>query len=277
MAVESCVSLITDEQGGVVGRVLVFRDVTWRKRLEQQSRQKKKMEAIGRLAGGVAQALNNLMTVALGHTEIVLGGMKPADPYFASIQEIKRSVTRTATLTQKLLAFGRKQVLTLRTVDLNAVVVELEKVLRDMQDGVGLELILEPRLGPMRADSDQLEEAILTLARNACNSMQHGGRVTIQTANVELGEDYSHEHPEVRPGPYVLLTVSDTGVGMDQEAMSHVFEPFYTTEAELGAGLGLAAVYGFVKQCGGEIEVRSRPALGTTFRLYMPKESGGKL
>jgi two-component system cell cycle sensor histidine kinase/response regulator CckA len=273
-AIEDCVSHITDEQGVVVGKVVVFRDVTWRKHLEEQFRQAKKMEAVGRLAGGVAHALNNLMTVVLGHGEIMLQGMKPSDPYFANAQEINRSALRTATLTQKLLAFSRKQILTLRSVDLNAVVCGLVQVVRHMLVSVQVDLNLDPALGSTKVDPDQLEEAILTLVRNANEAMPHGGQVTIQTANVELGLDYSHHHPEVRPGPYVLLTVADTGAGMGQEAISHLFEPFYSKEAGVGAGLGLAAVYGLVKQCGGDIEVRSQPGKGTTFRLYLPRQGG---
>ena len=197
-----------------LGKVVVFRDVTWRKRLEEQYRQAKKMEAIGRLAGGMAHAFNNLMTVVLGHSEIMLDGMKPGDPFFESAQEIKSAATRTATLTQKLLAFSRKQTLTMRPMDLNAVVGGLAQVIQHMRGGVRLDLSLVPGLGLTRADPDQLEEAILTLVRNACEAMPHGGRLTIQTANVELGQDYADNHPEVRPGPYVLLAVADTGVGM---------------------------------------------------------------
>jgi two-component system, cell cycle sensor histidine kinase and response regulator CckA len=199
--------------------------------------------------------------------------MKPGDPFFASARAIEKSAARTVALTQKLLAFGRKQILSLRSVDLNALVVNgLTQVVVQMQGGVRLELSLEPGLGLTRADPDQLEEAILTLVRNACEAMPDGGRVTIQTANVELDQDYTHDHPEVRPGPYVLLAVSDTGVGMAAEAVSHMFEPFYTKEVGVGAGLGLAAAYGLVKQCGGNIEVVSQPGLGTTFRLYLPRE-----
>jgi two-component system cell cycle sensor histidine kinase/response regulator CckA len=274
-AIEDCVTLITDEQGAAVGRVLVFRDVTWRKHLEERFRQAKKMEAIGRLSGGVAHALNNLMTVVLGHGEIMLQGMKPGDRFFGSAQEIQRSAARTATLTQQLLAFGRMQILTMRLVDLNAVVCGLGQVLLHMEGGVQLELNLEPGLGSTKADPDQLQAAILTLVRNACEAMPHGGQVTIQTANVELGHFYTHDHPEVRPGPYVMLSVSDTGVGMGQAAISHLFEPFNTKEGGVGAGLGLAAVYGFVKQCGGDIEVRSQLEKGTTFCLYLPREGRG--
>jgi PAS domain S-box-containing protein len=273
--IENCVTLITDEQGAAVGRVVVFRDVTWRKRLEEQFRQAKKMEAIRRLAGGAAHALNNLMTVVLGHAEIMLNGMKPGDPFIANAREIQLSAARTATLTQKLLAFGRMQSLSLRLVDLNAVVCGLAPVLLHMQDGVQLDLNLEPGLGSTKADPDQLEQAILTLVRNACEAMPRGGQVTIQTANVELGHYYTHDHPEVRPGSYVMLSVSDTGVGMGQQAISHLFEPFNTKDGGVGAGLGLAAVYGFVKQCGGDIDVRSRPEKGTTFCLYLPRESDG--
>lgn len=249
------------------------REITERQRLEEQVRQAQKMEAIGRLAGGVAHSLNNLMTTVLGHCEIMLGNMKPADPFFASVQEIKRSSSRTAALTQKLLAFGRKQLLTLRRVALNAVVSSLEPVIRAMLGRVPLDLELEPGLAPTKADQDHLEEAILVLVRNALDAMPDGGRLTIQTANVELGAEFVQDHPEVHPGPYVMLSVSDTGTGMDAEALGHLFEPFYSPKkVSAGSGLGLAAVYGFVKQCGGDIAVRSVPHDGTTLSLYLPSD-----
>jgi two-component system, cell cycle sensor histidine kinase and response regulator CckA len=273
-SIEDCIALITNEKGRSLGRVVVFRDVTWRKNLAEQFRQAEKLEAIGRLAGGVAHALNNLMTTALGHSEIMLDGMKPDNPFLESAQAIKRSAARTATLTQRLLAFARKQLLRLRPVNLNTVISHLAQAVRYMHGNVRLDLILEPGLGSTNTDADQLEEALLTLVRNASEAMPHGGRVTIQTANVELGQDCTNDHPEVRPGPYVLLAISDSGVGMAQDAINHLFEPFYTKETGIGAGLGLAAVYGFVKQCGGDIEVRSQPEKGTTFRLYLPREVG---
>lgn len=201
----------------------------------------------------------------------MLDGVKSGDPYFANAQEIKRAATRTVLLTQKLLAVGRKQMLTMCSVDLNAVVVGLAQVIRLIQVGIHLDLSLESGLGQTSSDQDQLEEAIHTLVRNACEAMPQGGRVSIETANIELGQSYTHDHPEVRPGPYLLLAITDTGMGMSQEAISHLFEPFYTKEAGVGAGLGLAAFCGFVKQCGGDIEVRSEVGKGTTFRPYFPK------
>ena len=165
--------------------------------------------------------------------------------------------------------------MTLRPVDLNAVVGGLAKVIRLIQSGVQLDLRLEPGLGLTRANQYQIEETILTLVRNACEAMPHGGRVTIRTANVELGPDYIQDHPEVRPGSYVLLDVSDTGMGMDQEVVGHLFEPFYTNEAGVGDGLGLAAVYGLVKQCGGDIAVQSVPHEGAAFHIYLPRDDEG--
>ena len=273
-AVEYSISRIAGEECAALGSVVVIRDVTWRTLLDEQSRQVKKLEAVGLLAGGVAHAFNNLMTVMLGHTELMLDSMKAGDPFFASTREIQRSAQRTAKLVQKLLAFSRKKIMTLRTVDLNTVVGGLAQIIRDMRRGVQLKLSLEPGLGQMRANPEELEEAILTLARNACQAMPHGGRLTIQTAQVELGQDYSDTHPEVAPGQYAMLAVSDTGTGMAQDELSHLFEPFYTKEAGVGAGLGLAAAYGYVKQCGGDIEVRSQPEKGTTFRIYLPTLPG---
>ena len=229
------------------------------------------MEAIGRLAGGMAHALNNLMTTALGYSEIMLGSMKPGAPYFTNMQEIKRSATRTMTLTQKLLAFSRKQILALYPVDLNVLVSRLAPAIRLLHPGVRLDLVLEPALGVTRVEPNQLEQSISTLARNACDAMPDGRTVTIQTANVELDQDYTRLHPEIQPGPYVVLAVSDAGTGMDPEAISNLFEPFYTNDSAVGAGLGLAAAYGFVKQCDGDIDVRSRLEIGTTFRIFLPR------
>jgi two-component system cell cycle sensor histidine kinase/response regulator CckA len=258
----------------VVIQTALYKHRMERRQQEQEEHflQAKKMEAIGQLAGGVAHAFNNLMTTVLGHSELMLQSMEPDDPYFASAYEIKKSATRTAALTQKLLAFSRKQLLTLRSLDLNALVGGLQRILRHLQAGVQFDLNLEPQLGTTKADPAQLEDAILTLARNACEAMPDGGRLTIQTANVELGQDYTHDHPEVRSGSYVLLAVSDTGAGMSPEAISHLFEPFFTNKAGVGAGLGLAAIYGFVKQCGGDIDVHSEMDEGTTFRVYLPRE-----
>ena len=204
---------------------------------------------------------------------MMLRRMKPNDPLMPNAEAIRMSVSRTVTLTQKLLAFGRKQFLALRRVDINTVIGDLDVVVRKMLSGVRLDLILDPELGLARADQDQLEEAILTLVRNSCTAMPHGGQLTIQTANVEFGENYARDHPEVRPGPYVLMAVSDTGMGMGQEEISHLFEPFHTTTARVGAGLAMAAVYGFIKQSGGDIEVRSQPEHGTTFRIYLPRDA----
>jgi signal transduction histidine kinase len=270
--IEYSVSYIADGQSATLDGVIVFRDVTGRKILEEQVRQAKKMEAIGRLAGGVAHALNNLMTAALCHSEIMIAGMKPSNSFITNAREIKKVATRTSDLTQKLLAFSRKQLLNMRRMDLNAVVGRVARIQENTQCGDRLTFRLEPLLGSTRADPIQLDEALFTLVRNACEAMPHGGPIIIETANVELGKDYANDHPEIQPGPYVLLAVSDTGVGMGQEAISHLFEPFNTHEAGVGAGLGLAALYGFVKQCCGDVEVRSQPDEGTTLRLYFPRD-----
>jgi len=248
----------------------LMREITERKRLEEQVRQAQIMEAVGRLAGGMAHSLNSLMTTVLGHCEITLGQMRPTDPSFASLREIMRASTRTAALTQKLLAFGRRQLLTLRPLNLSAVVGELEPTLRAMLGRVRLELHLDSRVAPTMTDPDHAEKTILTLVRNALDAMPDGGTLTIRTSGVELGEDYVHDHPEVRPGSYVLLSVSDTGTGMDVETVDHLFDPF-VRQLGSGSGLGLAAVYGFVKQCGGDVAVESVLNKGTTFRLYFPR------
>ncbi len=244
-----------------------------RARLEEQIQQVWKMEAVGRLAGGVAHSLNNLMTTVLGYSDFMLENMTPSDPFFAGVQEIKRSSSRTAALTRKLLSFSRQQLLTLRPVDLNHIVSGLEQTIRAMLGRVSLEINLAPGLATTKADQDQIEEAILALVRNALDAMPDGGHVTIQTKNVTLSAYYIAAHPEVRPGPYVMFAISDTGRGMDEEALGHLFEPFYSSkDASSGGGLELAAIYGYIKQCSGDIAVESVLNEGTTFRLYLPSE-----
>ena len=247
-----------------------------RRELENQLRQAQKMEAVGRLAGGVAHDFNNLLTAIMGYAQLASGRL-PADHQAQSdVQEIMSASERAAMLTRQLLAFSRKEVVQTRVLDLGALVVDMAKMLRRI---VGEEIQMHVRsqegLGGVKADIGQMEQVILNLIVNARDAMPTGGRLTIETENVELGEIYAGEHVAAKPGAYVLLAVSDTGVGMDEETKSRIFEPFFTTKgSDKGTGLGLATVYGIIQQSGGAIQVYSQPGRGTTFKIYMPRTAG---
>jgi PAS domain S-box-containing protein len=259
--------------GMTLGAVVVMHDLTERNRLERQLRQAQKMEAIGRLAGGVAHDFNNLLTVIIGYGEVLLTTLSPDDPSQPLISEIKKAGDRAASLTRQLLAFSRQQVIAPRVMDVNAVVTDVEKMLRRViGEDVALTCVLNPALGSVRADSSQMEQLLLNLAINARDAMPSGGQLTIETDNVELDVHAHDFRPEVRPGSYIRLVVRDTGCGMDEETRSHIFEPFFTTKGlGKGTGLGLATVYGIVKQSDGYIYVDSDLGQGTTFRVYLPK------
>ncbi len=263
---------IADAQGRNLGAVVAMQDITERKLLESQLRQAQKMEAIGRLAGGVAHDFNNLLNVILGYSEMVLGEIGTDDPHRARIEQVRKAGERAASLTRQLLAFSRKQVMQPRVLDLGALVAEMEKMLRRLI-GEDVELIIRAQAGALRikADPGQIEQIALNLVVNARDAMPQGGRLTIETAGVELDERFAREHPGARPGSYVMLAVGDTGCGMTPEIQARMFEPFFTTkEPGKGTGMGLATVYGIVKQSDGYIGVASEPGRGTTFSIYMP-------
>jgi len=250
-------------------------DITERRQLEDQLRQSQKMEAIGRLAGGVAHDFNNLLTVISGYGHMILRGLKPDDPLHSCIEEILNAASRATSLTNQLLAFSRRQVIQPKVLDLNALVANMDRMLRRViGEHIELETVLTPGLGSIKADAGQLEQVILNLAVNARDAMPEGGKLSIRTANVDVRRS-SHLHADVRPGSYVRLTVADTGEGMDAEIMVHLFEPFYTSkDTGKGTGLGLSTVYGIVKQGGGDIVVESQPGRGATFNIYLPRVTG---
>ena len=253
--------------------LVFFRDITERKRLESQFLQAQKMEAVGRLAGGIAHDFNNFLTVILGYTEILEKELlsRNADPKHA--QATREAALKAAALTQKLLAFSRKQHLEPKIISPNKLVTGIESILKRLV-GEKSEVVLNigGRIGSIRADANQLEQVILNLATNANDAMEQGGKLIISTENVEFSEESVKPKPEMRPGRYVMLSVSDTGCGMDEATKAHLFEPFFTTkESGRGTGLGLATVYGIIKQSKGFIYVYSEIGRGTTFKLYFPR------
>ena len=251
---------------------LFAEDVTERRTLEQQLQQSQKMEAIGRLAGGIAHDFNNLLMVISGYSEFLLERLGSEPALLAPAQEIANAAGRATTLTRQLLAFSRKQMLAPRILDLNGVVTENLKMLtRVIGEDIDLVMLPAAELGRVRADASQIEQVIMNLAVNARDAMPSGGKLTIETCNVSLDDDYARFHAPLKPGNYVMLAISDTGGGMDTETQSHIFEPFFTTKGPKGTGLGLSTVYGIIKQSGGYIWVYSEPEKGTTFKIYLPR------
>jgi two-component system cell cycle sensor histidine kinase/response regulator CckA len=262
-------NLVIDNRRCNVG---FFTDITDRKRVEEQLRQAQRMEAIGRLAGGVAHDFNNLLAVIAGYCELLLDDLGQESPLRASVEEIGKAAGRAVELTSRLLTISREQVVQPEVLDLNALIANVEQTLRRLiGEDMLLETALAPDLGKVRVDPGQVEQVLLNLAANARDAMPQGGKLTIETANVELDEPYALIHNGVEPGRYVLLAVSDTGTGIDAKVLPHIFEPFFTTKREgKGTGLGLSIVYSIVHQSGGHIRVYSEARKGTAFKIYLP-------
>src|SRR5438552_5553994 len=266
-------SAVRDASGKVTRIVGIAEDITELQRTQDQLFRAQKMEAIGRLAGGVAHDFNNLLTAIIGHAELVLEDVRAGDPLRQDLEEILKAGQRAAILTRQLLAFSRQQVLEPRVLDPNALVADMDKMLRRLiGEDIELLTVLADRVGAIKGDGGQLEQVIMNLAVNARDAMPAGGKLTIETANAELDEAYAHSHEPVRPGPYVMLAMSDTGSGMSEEVKARIFEPCFTTkEAGKGTGLGLATVYGIVKQSGGYVWVYSEVGRGSAFKVYLPQ------
>jgi len=268
--VEVSLSFVESPEG-VFGIAFVT-DISQRKTLEQQLIRAQKMEAVGRLAGGVAHDFNNMLTVISGYNRMILDDLPAGSELRGYLEETLKAADRAASITSQLLAFSRRQVMQPAVVDVNHIVSRAEKMLRRLiGEDVELELSLANALDPIRADPNYLEQAIVNLAVNARDAMPRGGRLRIHTTAITLDEDFTRIHPALRPGPFLRIDVSDTGHGMDAATMAHIFEPFFTTkEHGKGTGLGLATVYGMVRQTGGDVQVTSQPGHGSTFHLYFP-------
>jgi signal transduction histidine kinase/CheY-like chemotaxis protein len=276
--------LIRDETGRPSEVVGAWSDITERKcaedersKLREQLQQAQKLESVGRLAGGVAHDFNNLLTVINGYGDMLLKDLAPDDPMYESVSEMREAGQRAAVLVRQLLLVSRKQVTQASAVNLNDIITEVGKMLaRVIGEDIRLESVLSPSLGCVLADPGQLHQVLMNLAVNARDAMPGGGTLLIETANIDLEESYAEQHAEVKPGPYVQLKVSDTGIGMTKDVMAHLFEPFFTTKKPgEGTGLGLATVYGIVKQSGGTVWAYSEPGEGTVFMIYLPRIDAG--
>ena len=267
---------LRDSDGEIQGVICMALDVTDRKQLEAQFRQAQKMEAVGRLAGGIAHDFNNLLMVIQGYSDLLIERLQATDPLRKNVEQIQTASQRATSLTRQLLAFSRKQMLAPTVLSLQAVIADMASILRRL---IGEDIVLDgtsaPNLGLVKADRSQIEQVVMNLAINARDAMPGGGRLTIEASNVDIGADVPHTPAIVAPGKYIMLAVTDTGCGMTDEIKAHIFEPFFTTKDQgKGTGLGLATVYGIVKQSGGYIWVYSEPGLGSTFKIYLPRVEG---
>ena len=264
---------VKDDTGAVTYIEVFAEDVSERRVLERQLRMAQKMEAVGRLSGGIAHDFNNLLGVIIGYSQVLKRTLGASNPSFEHAEEIEKASQRAVSLTRQLLAFSRQQVLEPVILNLNSLVSEMEKMLpRLIGEDITLKFQLDPELGQVKADPGQIEQVLMNLAVNSRDAMPNGGQLTIETANVELDLAFTRQHPGSRPGRYVMLAVADTGSGIDPEIQSQIFEPFFTTkERDKGTGLGLATVYGVVKQSGGYIAVDSEMGKGARFSVYLPR------
>jgi PAS domain S-box-containing protein len=271
ISVSLTISPIRDRTGQVVGISTSARDISERKKLEEQLRQAQKMEAIGRLAGGIAHDFNNLLSIIVGYTYVLQTSLPDDDSLRGSAQQVMHAAEKASSLTRQLLAFSRRQVMRAEVIDFNDILASMEKLLpRLIGEDVELRIVRAPNLQHVKADPSQIEQVIMNLAVNSRDAMPNGGKLTIETADVYFDAKQAAHHG-IKPGNYVLLAVSDTGVGMDPQTRAHIFEPFFTTkEPGRGTGLGLATVYGIVSQSEGHIWVYSEPGQGTTFKIYFP-------
>jgi nitrogen-specific signal transduction histidine kinase/FixJ family two-component response regulator len=264
---------LLNSKGEISGLLGTYMDITERKRLEAQVFQSQKMETVGKLAGGIAHEFNSILTAIIGQSELLLGDLPPGSALAGNATEISKAASRAATLTRQLLAYGRKQFLQPETLDLNRVITSMEGMLNHlMGDDVDLRIIPTPGLRAVRADTGQIEQVVMNLAINARQAMPNGGKLTLETANVSFDQESVDRNPELKPGDYVMLAITDTGAGMSQEVKARAFEPFFSTKgAGQGTGLGLSTCYGIIKQSGGHISVYSEPARGATFKVYLPQ------
>jgi two-component system, cell cycle sensor histidine kinase and response regulator CckA len=246
------------------------------KKTEEQMRQLQRLEAIGNLAGGVAHDFNNILMIIMGYSDMVLGKLGPNDPMRPEIEQIRKAGTRGANLTRQLLAFGRRQVQQPRSIDLNALIIETNKMIRRLlPHSIEIELRLSPDVKRITFDPGQMEQVLMNLVINARDAMPDGGQITIETANVTLGEEYARTHVSAKTGPHVMLAVADNGCGMDPQTQQRIFEPFFTTKEQgRGTGLGLSTVYGIIKQASGNIWVYSEVGRGSIFKVYLPQIDG---